>query len=575
MDLSRLKTTRTIANLRAGRNDWYRIVKAQAPDVPTQVMVYDEIGYWGVSAQDFINEMKNVTGPVDLHLNSPGGEVFDGLAIYQYLAGRGDVTTYVDSLAASIASVIAMAGTEIVIGRNASMMIHDGFGLCIGNAADMREQANLLDRVSDNIADVYAARTGKPKDHWRDLMLAESWFFGQEAVDAGLADRLAKTPARPQPDESRPDDAKTTAAHFDLSVFRNTPDRLKTAAVNTDTRVDVDLAPGNAVDQLLEQIRDHLRIHGHTPGPAPAAEPADDTPGQGAGTRPADEPPPPTTQPHDEAPEPTGRGFSVPAGGPMDAIPADAFRDWLNQGLALIGDPGPEAAHLPDGAAVHNAAMHEAHDGTHTHAHPAFGQQGDDATHEHEHTHNGDADHHHNHSDDGEESDGDGGMPDNSAGDRPVLGVESMPLTNKALPVHHTATVDEAWDGPAAVAAMPNDDEVLRYCHAWMSDEAAAEKPEKGDDDADDQKSSYKFPHHKTKGGPANLAACRNGLARLSGADIPDGDRAGVKAHLQAHLDDAESDDSDGASNHTHEHPGDAWAWDPAQFIKAMEGAHR
>jgi len=85
---------------------------------------------------------------------------------------------------------------------------------------------------------------------------------------------------------------------------------------------------------------------------------------------------------------------------------------------------------------------------------------------------------------------------------------------------------------------MPNDDAVLRYCHAWQSPEAAGEKHVSGDDDADDEKSSYEFPHHKSKGGPANLAACRNGLARLSSASIPSADDAGVKAHLQAHIDD-------------------------------------
>lgn len=109
-----------------------------------------------------------------------------------------------------------------------------------------------------------------------------------------------------------------------------------------------------------------------------------------------------------------------------------------------------------------------------------------------------------------------------------------------ATPIHHTATTDSSWDGPAAVAAMPNDDAVLRYCHAWQTAEAANADHKSGDDDADDQKSSYKFPHHATKGGPANLAACRNGLARLSSANIPDGDRAGVEAHLRAHMEDAE-----------------------------------
>lgn len=100
--------------------------------------------------------------------------------------------------------------------------------------------------------------------------------------------------------------------------------------------------------------------------------------------------------------------------------------------------------------------------------------------------------------------------------------------TKAAMPVHHTAVVDEPWDGPAAVAAMPDNAATLRYCHAWMDSS--------GDDTA---KGTYKFPHHKTKGGPANLAACRNGLARLDGASIPSGDVAGVRAHLQAHLDDA------------------------------------
>lgn len=97
-----------------------------------------------------------------------------------------------------------------------------------------------------------------------------------------------------------------------------------------------------------------------------------------------------------------------------------------------------------------------------------------------------------------------------------------------AIAVHHTATTDEPWDGPAAVAGMPNDAAALRYCHAWVDSSGDASV-----------KGSFKFPHHKTKGGPANLSACRNGLARLSGADIPSGDVAGVRAHLQAHLDDA------------------------------------
>ena len=147
-----------------------------------------------------------------------------------------------------------------------------------------------------------------------------------------------------------------------------------------------------------------------------------------------------------------------------------------------------------------------------------------------------------------------------------ILGIESMPLADKALPVHHTATTDEPWDGPAAVAAMPNDDTVLAYCHAWEDADAAAVPHKEGDDDADDQKSNYKFPHHHTKGGPANLAACRNGLARLSSADIPAGDDAGVKAHLQAHLDDG------GRRPNDHAHI-DISGMDLEQLRNALKGA--
>lgn len=94
-----------------------------------------------------------------------------------------------------------------------------------------------------------------------------------------------------------------------------------------------------------------------------------------------------------------------------------------------------------------------------------------------------------------------------------------------AVPVHHTATVERQWDGPATVAAMPNDAATLHYCHAWEAR------------DAGEAKGDYKFPHHATKGGPAVLAACRNGLARLAGAQIDE--KAAVAEHLRTHLEDA------------------------------------
>jgi ATP-dependent Clp endopeptidase proteolytic subunit ClpP len=188
----KLRTVRDFQNLqRSAHQEWFRIVKNQTATVPTtDVHIFDEIGWFGVSAQDFIKELQGIEGHIDLHLNSPGGEVFDGIAIYNALAQRGDVRVVVDSLAASIASVIAMAGNPIVMLKRSQMMIHDGFGLAMGNAADMREMADLLDEQSDNIAGIYSDRTGKPSSYWRDQMKNETWYTAEKARDAGLADEV-------------------------------------------------------------------------------------------------------------------------------------------------------------------------------------------------------------------------------------------------------------------------------------------------------------------------------------------------------------------------------------------------
>lgn len=127
--------------------------------------------------------------------------------------------------------------------------------------------------------------------------------------------------------------------------------------------------------------------------------------------------------------------------------------------------------------------------------------------------------------------------------DAAIVGVRTLAdfedaSARTANAVHHTPVVDEPWDGPAAVAAMPAEYATLHYCHAWQSAAADASSHTPGDHDVDDQKGQFKFPHHKALNGPANVAACRDGLSRLANADIPDTDRAGVRAHLEAHLDD-------------------------------------
>lgn len=194
----------------------------------TRVDIYDEIGFWGVTAADFLSALRMVsTNDIDLHLNTPGGEVFDGLAIYNLLDSHpAQVNVYVDSLAASIGSVIAMAGTTIKFAEFSTMMIHEGSGLVIGNSADMAKMAEELDQISQLIAGVYANRAGKTPDYWRDLMRAETWFTSQEAVDAGLGDEVIPAGKRQMPEgaveiDNRAGVLENINAHWDLSVYIN------------------------------------------------------------------------------------------------------------------------------------------------------------------------------------------------------------------------------------------------------------------------------------------------------------------------------------------------------------------
>lgn len=182
------------------RRQWYRI--ANLASGPARVDIYDEIGGgdpWfggGVSAADFVAELAAIDGDLEVHINSPGGNVFDGLAIYNAIAQRpGNVTTVIDGLAASAASFIAQAGKTRVVAPGAMVMIHGAQGLCVGNEADMRETADLLAKASGNIAGIYAAHSGRPAGDWLAAMDTETWYTAQEAIDAGLADELAERPA--------------------------------------------------------------------------------------------------------------------------------------------------------------------------------------------------------------------------------------------------------------------------------------------------------------------------------------------------------------------------------------------
>lgn len=209
------KRERVHATLREGRLDWYRI-ENRAEEDSAAVHIYDEIGYFGTTAADFVRDLNALkVRQLNVHINSPGGEVWDGVAIHNAIKRHpADVTVRIDGLAASAASFIAMAGDTIIIEPNAQMMIHDAMTLMVGNAAEMRETADKLDKASDTIATMYANRAGGELADWREAMRAETWYDGEEAVAAGLADKLAED------DEKEAPAKRKTAAKFDLSVFR-------------------------------------------------------------------------------------------------------------------------------------------------------------------------------------------------------------------------------------------------------------------------------------------------------------------------------------------------------------------
>jgi ATP-dependent protease ClpP protease subunit len=252
------------ASLQPGR-DWYRITNNAGSVV---VDIFDEIGYWGVTAADFQRELAAVTATeITVNLNSPGGEIFEGIAIHNALRSHpAAVTVRVAGLAASIASVIALAGDRVIMQPHSQMMIHDGSGLAIGNAQDMRDMADLLDRQSNNIAAVYAERAGGTVEEWRERMLAETWYSADEAVEAGLADEVDQRARQAEPEPN-----VQPAASWDLSVFRHAGREQAPAPVlNTATTTEAPV-------EDLQPVAEPAAVE-PTPTPEPAApsEPAPD-----------------------------------------------------------------------------------------------------------------------------------------------------------------------------------------------------------------------------------------------------------------------------------------------------------
>lgn len=176
------------------KNDksWFEI-KAKSDDDLSEIWIYDEIGGWGISAKDFVKELSAIKSKkIDMHINSPGGDVFDGAALYNEIKRHpAEVTSYIDGIAASIASVIPLAGDKVYMAENALYMMHNPWGMVLGNAEDMRKQADVLDKVRETMLSAYMNKSGQEKEDIIALLDEESWLTAEEAQEAGFIDEIS------------------------------------------------------------------------------------------------------------------------------------------------------------------------------------------------------------------------------------------------------------------------------------------------------------------------------------------------------------------------------------------------
>lgn len=201
--------------LNKGRGEF----KAEKTETEATVYLYDAIvntkdeaeWYGGVDPQTFIDTIKAIDAPViHVRINSPGGSVFAARAMEQALREHpSKVIAHIDGYSASAASFLMMAADEIVIASGAMVMIHKAWSGVWGNANDLRQTADMLDKIDSTLVDTYAARSGQDKQKISDWMAAETWFTAQEAVDNGFADSISA------------DKAKAQA--WDLSAYANAP----------------------------------------------------------------------------------------------------------------------------------------------------------------------------------------------------------------------------------------------------------------------------------------------------------------------------------------------------------------
>jgi ATP-dependent Clp endopeptidase proteolytic subunit ClpP len=205
----------------ADKPTWYVINKVKDAEDEAEISIYDEIGGWGISAEMFVRDLNDVAARrINVRLNTPGGDVFDGTAIHNALVRHpAQIVMHVDGVAASAGSFIAMAGDEIRMADNAYFMIHNAWGGLMGGADEMKAYASLLEKINGNIAQMYAAKTGKDTKHYRELMDAETWFTAEEAMAEGLVDTITRREGAAA--------RHNTKSSFDFTVYNKIPDPVR------------------------------------------------------------------------------------------------------------------------------------------------------------------------------------------------------------------------------------------------------------------------------------------------------------------------------------------------------------
>jgi len=206
--------------LQANHRESARDLRVENQSDSATIFLYGVIDeYFGVSAQSLAVELENHRDkPVTLRINSPGGDVFDGRAMYAAIRQHGNVTAQIDGLAASAATYVAMAAKSISIVDGGFMMIHNAWTLAFGNKNDLIELADLLDKFDESIINDYIKKTGKSKEEIAAMMDAETWMNAIEAKDMGFVDSIF--------DGDVAAENQLSSNAWDLSAFDNTPKAL-------------------------------------------------------------------------------------------------------------------------------------------------------------------------------------------------------------------------------------------------------------------------------------------------------------------------------------------------------------